>query len=79
MYPCYFGTDIDSSDKLIAFNHTIEETAQNHRRGLSGLSERRVRCRSLADDKLARAICNGCFDRQVSHVEPPNERRKEQI
>ncbi len=24
-YPCYFGTDIDSSDNLIAYNYTIEE------------------------------------------------------
>ena len=25
LYPCYFGTDIDSPEKLIAHNHTIEE------------------------------------------------------
>lgn len=25
LYPCYFGTDIDSSENLIAYNHTIEE------------------------------------------------------
>ena len=25
LYPCYFGTDIDSRDNLIAANHTIEE------------------------------------------------------
>lgn len=26
--PCYFGTDIDSRDHLIACNHTVEETAR---------------------------------------------------
>ena len=25
LYPCYFGTDIDSQDKLIAWNHTDDE------------------------------------------------------
>ncbi len=24
-YPCYFGTDIDSSENLIAYNHSLEE------------------------------------------------------
>ena len=27
LHPCYYGTDIDSSDKLIACHHTVEETA----------------------------------------------------
>ena len=25
LYPCYFGTDIDSPERLIAHNHTVEE------------------------------------------------------
>ena len=25
LYPCYFGTDVPSSDQLIAFNHSVEE------------------------------------------------------
>ncbi len=25
LYPCFYGTDINSSDNLIAYNHTIEE------------------------------------------------------
>lgn len=28
LFPCYFGTDIDSKDKLIANNHTVEEIRQ---------------------------------------------------
>ena len=27
-YPCYFGTDIDSSENLIAYKHTVEEIAE---------------------------------------------------
>ena len=27
LYPCYYGTDIDSSDNLIAFRHSTEEIA----------------------------------------------------
>ena len=25
LYPCYFGTDIPSSDQLIAYKHSVEE------------------------------------------------------
>ena len=28
MNPCYYGTDIDSRDNLIACNHTVEEIAE---------------------------------------------------
>ena len=28
MYPCYFGTDVPSSDQLIAYNHSVEEICE---------------------------------------------------
>ena len=28
LHPCYYGTDIDSSDKLVASHHTLEEITQ---------------------------------------------------
>ncbi len=28
LYPCYYGTDIDSKEHLIAWRHTVEETAK---------------------------------------------------
>ena len=28
LHPCYYGTDIDSSDKLVAAHHTLEEITQ---------------------------------------------------
>ena len=29
LHPCYYGTDIDSSDKLVAAHHTLEEITQS--------------------------------------------------
>ena len=73
MYPCYFGTDIDSSDKLIAFNHTIEETAQII--GVDSLGYLSIECLpELAENKLA-GICNGCFTGKYP-VEPPKNVEK---
>ena len=31
MYPCYFGTDVPSSDQLIAYNHSVEEICETDR------------------------------------------------
>ena len=28
LYPCYYGTDIDSQDNLIACHHTVDEIAK---------------------------------------------------
>ena len=28
LYPCYFGTDVDSRENLIAVNHSTEEIAE---------------------------------------------------
>ncbi len=58
-HPCYFGTDIDSTDNLIAAHHTWEEIAQ-----IIGADS--VGYLSLeACDKLARGskcgFCKGCF------------------
>jgi glutamine phosphoribosylpyrophosphate amidotransferase len=39
-YPCYFGTDVPSSDQLPAFSHTVEQIAEmigaENRANLSG-------------------------------------------
>lgn len=67
-HPCYFGTDIDSTDNLIAAHHTVEEIAQ-----IIGADS--VGYLSLNDcDKLARGsscgFCKGCFS-GVYPVKPP--------
>ncbi len=58
-YPCYFGTDIDSSDNLIAYNFSIDEIKQQLNLDSLGYL-------SVADlPKLAVGsdcgICSGCF------------------
>ena len=67
MNPCYFGTDIDSRDKLIACKHSIEEICQII--GADSLGY--LSCESakkLADN--SHGFCTACFDGQYP-VEPP--------
>ena len=59
LHPCYFGTDIDSTDNLIAAHHTVEEIGK-----IIGADS--IGFLSLeACDKLAVGshcgFCNACF------------------
>ena len=60
LFPCYYGTDIDSQDKLIACKYSIEEIANHIGADTLGyLSIENVK--ALAKDtKLG--FCTGCFD-----------------
>lgn len=73
LHPCYFGTDIDSRDHLIACNHTAEEIAQIIGADSPGyLSVDSVH-------KLANGcrctFCDGCFTGQYP-VPVPEAREK---
>ena len=73
LHPCYFGTDIDSTDNLIAAHHTIEEIGQ-----IIGADS--IGFLSLeACDKLAVGsrcgFCKACFSGEYP-VEPPKAGRK---
>ena len=66
-YPCYFGTDIDSADKLIANNHTVEEIAKII--GVDSLGY--LSCENvvkLCDNTCG--FCTACFDGKYP-CEPP--------
>ena len=57
--PCYYGTDVDSQDKLIAWNHTIEEIREII--GVDSLGY--LSCENA--HKLAEntaGFCTACFD-----------------
>ena len=58
-HPCYFGTDIDSTDNLIAANHSVDEVCKMI--GADSLGFMPVDCL----DKLAMnancGFCKGCF------------------
>lgn len=73
LYPCYFGTDIDSSDKLIAFNHTVEEIREIIDADTLGYLD----IQSL--DGLAEGcklgFCSGCFTGKYP-VDPPARPQK---
>ena len=38
LHPCYYGTDIDSEENLIACHHTTDGDREAHRSGFPGLS-----------------------------------------
>ena len=73
LHPCYFGTDIDSTDNLIAAHHTIEEIGR-----IIGADS--IGFLSLeACDKLAVGshcgFCKACFSGEYP-VKPPKAGRK---
>ena len=73
LYPCYFGTDIDSPENLIAHNHTVEETAKII--GVDSLGYLSVESLpQLAECKLE-GICDGCFTGHYP-VQPPKTTEK---
>lgn len=69
LYPCYFGTDIPSSDQLIAYNHTVDEICSII--GADSLGYLDVsRLGELTGGRLG--YCSACFSGNYP-VEPPKE------
>ncbi len=67
-YPCYFGTDIDSSENLLAYKYSIEEIAKKI--GVDSLGYLNIEdLKRLAPSNTC-GICNACFTGKYS-VEPP--------
>lgn len=59
--PCYYGTDIDSKDNLIACHHTVDEIARIIGADTLGyLSVENVR--KIACDSHTGGFCTACFD-----------------
>ena len=58
-HPCYFGTDIDSEENLIASNHTVERNSAHDRSRFAGVSllrERAAACRQDGAGVLYRLL-----------------------
>jgi amidophosphoribosyltransferase len=70
--PCYFGTDIDSDEALIAHHHTVEEIRDII--GVDSLGYLSIE----ACDKLAAGaacgFCKGCFTGQYPAPIPAGDR-----
>lgn len=68
-HPCYFGTDVPSSDQLIAHQHSEEEiAAMIGADSLGYLSERRLAELIGGNCGYCHACFSGCYP-----IAPPNE------
>ena len=59
LYPCYFGTDVNSREHLIAAKHTTEEIAQII--GVDSLGYLELSDLERIPDNYHHGICNACF------------------
>ncbi len=76
LYPCYFGTDIDSSENLIAYKHTIEEITNIL--NLDSLAFLNVEDLPKLAVGAGGGICNGCFTGKYP-VDPPKNHQKDKF
>ena len=72
-YPCYFGTDIDSSENLIAYRHTIPEIAKMI--GVDSLGYLPVEDLAKLPGRDCVGLCDACFTGRYP-VEPPTQGAK---
>ena len=76
-HPCYFGTDIDSQDKLIACRlHSPAEIAAEI--GVDSLGYLSVESVHRIARSAACGFCDGCFTGRYP-VEPPRETPKDKF
>lgn len=68
LYPCYFGTDIDSQEKLFAWNHTDEE--MKRLLNVDSLGFLSVNNVTKLADQTNLGFCTACFS-GVYPCEPP--------
>lgn len=73
LFPCHFGTDIDSSENLIAYNHTVEEICQLI--GADSLGYLSNKALQTLAPECSLGFCDGCFTGQYP-VPPPPESEK---
>ena len=74
LWPCYYGTDIDSRDNLIACHHTVDEIAKII--GVDSLGYLSVdNVKKIACGDLGKGYCTACFDGDYP-TEVPTETHK---
>ena len=72
-HPCYFGTDIDSAENLIAHNHSIEEIREII--GADSLGYLNVDYLDKLAENPRCGFCKGCFTGEYP-VAPPCHKKK---
>ena len=70
-YPCFYGTDVDSGDNLIACHHTVDEIA----RLIGADSLGFLPTEKLGELAGCRSYCSACFD-GVYPTKIPTDTRK---
>lgn len=76
-YPCFFGTDIDSKENLIACKYnSVEEIAEQI--GVDSLGYLSVESTNKLAEKAKCGFCNGCFT-GIYPVEVPDELPKDKF
>jgi amidophosphoribosyltransferase len=73
LHPCYFGTDIDSRENLIAHNHTVDEIRSII--GADTLGYLSIEALGVVPEGCCRGFCNGCFTGDYP-VRPPERSQK---
>ena len=68
-YPCFFGTDIPSSEQLIAYEHSVEEIRKDIGADTLGYLDLERLSELIEGDT---GYCHGCFTGQYP-VAPPKE------
>ena len=75
--PCYYGTDIDSRDSLIAVNHTVDEIAKII--GVDSLGYLSVdsvtKIAACPGSRIGEGFCTACFSGNYP-TEVPSEPQK---
>lgn len=74
--PCYFGTDIDSKDKLIACKMSVEEICKEV--GADSLGYLSVGAVKQIAEGANCGFCTACFDGEYP-VEVPSEGHKDKF
>ncbi len=59
LWPCYYGTDVPSRDKLVAVNHTVEEIAEMS--GLDSLGYLGLEKLTEIAEGCSLGFCDSCF------------------
>ncbi len=76
--PCYYGTDIDSKDSLIACNHTVEEIRRIT--GANSLGYLRLEdVTKICKGSEAKGFCTACFDGKYPTEIPKHFENKYEI
>jgi amidophosphoribosyltransferase len=71
LYPCFYGTDIDSKENLVACHHSADEIAKMI--GADSLGFLPVEC--LGELTGGRSCCSACFDGEYPTDIPADTRK----